>query len=399
MGRIAKAISGIVLGTSLALGGCVSNSGNANESTDIFFSENKQVKQYMKEGFNWLDSWECVQKGISLERAKSYSGVYKKYSLGARDIEELSSKNIPADVAGKLLGLGYNCYQSVGVLEKGLEGEQIEEGAKFAKYVFGGEYISILVKNKIPLEYFLKQKEMMSVLFMPEVYNSELKNSQLIKKSTREVYGDRIRLVKFSELEIKTEKDVGIPQDLFKAILLNSNSPRIAYEERFRTAVLNEGRRIGINDEKIKSDSAKEAVLDAAKIVRNRIDYLDVDHDKDFIRIFGKYLPHDRYFELGMGDCDKYAALTTAIFQIFKEMNPRLNNVYLSGGTSFGGILDFHEWNSVIVLENDKINVSHIDPTRFYSKKLIETQDGYINSKNFLSSFYTSVENYKGSLP
>lgn len=146
----------------------------------------------------------------------------------------------------------------------------------------------------------------------------------------------------------------------------------------------------GVQANELARLTAKQAVELAVNIVADRLTYLLVDEDQQFIDRYGKHLPIDRYLQIGRGDCDKYAAGVEVVFSYLKTQNPGLANVHVSRA-SLGGLTQAHAWNTVLLVGDGGIAVSHIDPTFNDNQGNLIAQRGFHVSKNqkeFVARFY-----------
>jgi len=167
----------------------------------------------------------------------------------------------------------------------------------------------------------------------------------------------------------------------------------ISNPDRFHSEVLTLADRLGYGRERIARLKPRELVELSSKIVGKKLRYHDVDHDRTFIEEYGKDLPVDDYFHIGKGDCDKYADLTIAIFNLLKPPDPRLRNVHLT--RNFGGNALRHAWVAIVVPESPgKISMSHIDPTNADNGGQLEANPVHVN-RRFFEFRCLSLMNYR----
>lgn len=221
-----------------------------------------------------------------------------------------------------------------------------------------------------------------------------IKPKDITNKKTFEVYGTNIAYHDFSSWEIsQSKKEIKLPKDI--AYLLAVNGPNIQDKQSFRQDVMDAAHKLGYSEDMISQLSPKEAIMLAVDITAERITYRLVDNDKEFIIKHGSFLPHDVYFSLGEGDCDKYSAITSAIFSLFREINPKLQNVYMADKAAGGkGHLEMeHSWNSILVLEGNTLNASHIDPTFYDSQNdhLLDAGNEHVNKFAFAGDLYQGL--------
>jgi len=176
----------------------------------------------------------------------------------------------------------------------------------------------------------------------------------------------------FSEIDfdsIPIEK-IKLPSDLggLDRHLLHGKSyggfkPKISNAETLKKLIFAEASKLDYDIKRISALSAKDAIMLSVEIVASRMKYHLVDSDHDFIVKHGSHLPIDEYFELGLGDCDKYSGALMAVFELIKKNNSNLENVYVT--RDLGGLSIPHSWNNITLLTKDKVILTHIDPT-FY---------------------------------
>jgi len=214
----------------------------------------------------------------------------------------------------------------------------------------------------------------------------------------RERYGKYIIYYHFSEISdnLTSNQQIELPKDLKKYLSDKWNNPKIENCTRFEEEVWQEAAKLGYSPEKLKTPSVKDAIMAAVEIVGSRLTYYDVDIDMEFIKEHGEFLPNDVYFHLGLGDCDKYRDAIIAVFALIKELNPGLQNVYLSN-EELGGNFCRHAWVSVLILQEDCLILSHIDPTFYDNDGSLEAEDGFhitLKHNIFLTKFYDKLVNY-----
>jgi hypothetical protein len=164
----------------------------------------------------------------------------------------------------------------------------------------------------------------------------------------------------------------------------------------FDRMILEGAKARGLDAEKLAQLEPREAVELAVSIVCDRLSYLLVDTDREFLGRYGAFLPIDRYLQIGQGDCDKYSYAVAHVFDFLKAGNPKLANVYVTAN-AVGGAADLqavHAWSSVVVVGTDGITVSHIDPTAYdKSGKLAGERGVHVadSAAGFLGDFYADV--------
>ncbi len=173
----------------------------------------------------------------------------------------------------------------------------------------------------------------------------------------------------------------------------------ISDPERFSNAIFSSANKMGFDKESISTLDPKELIDLSYKIITERITYADVDSDPEFAKKHGEqFLPIDKYFYLGEGDCDKYAHLTIATFNLLKNINsdPKIENVYLS--REFGNVAQPHAWVSITINESpDKLSLSQIDPTFYDSMGEIEACEFHVNRDHFEFRVLNELRHYTQS--
>lgn len=213
--------------------------------------------------------------------------------------------------------------------------------------------------------------------------------------TTREKYGQNIIYYDFSKIPLDSlilDEEIALPTDLKKFLDDDFNNPKIQDPQQFEQTFWKETDKLGFTADKFKEMTVLQAIKTVVKIVGARITYCDVDGDTNFTKTYGQHLPIDVYFELGLGDCDKYRSATIAAFKIIKPLNPRLKNVYLST-EELGGNTQLHAWVSVVIPQQDRLILSHIDPTFYDNGGKLEADDFHITLRNniFLARFYREL--------
>lgn len=212
--------------------------------------------------------------------------------------------------------------------------------------------------------------------------------------STLERYGKNIIYYDFSKIpdNLVLDRKIELPEDLKEFLNYVINNPRIETPSRFEQEFWEEAHKLDYTLDKLKNASVKEAVMAAVKIVASRFTFCYVDKDEVFIKEFGAHLSKDVYFHLGLGDCDKYREATIAVFKIIKRLNPKLQNVYLST-QRLGGNVRGHAWVSVVILQDSRLILSHIDPTYYDNGSKLEADEYHICLEHniFIAYFYKAL--------
>jgi len=212
------------------------------------------------------------------------------------------------------------------------------------------------------------------------------------------------------------------PADLRKAVLVPLDN--LADPERFEHRVLGILWHKGIGGDRIGSLSPHRAVLLAVQTVVDRMTYAHVDILPEYKALREKYgglhRAVDVCFEIGKGDCDKYAALVAHVFDILKRRNPGLHNIYvvpyaIGADHTPADRRATHAWNSILLLGKKEIYVSHIDATdcdaalayaRHWREAIdkndppgLEAEETHIKPAHFLANFYWDLRDYRAALP
>lgn len=191
---------------------------------------------------------------------------------------------------------------------------------------------------------------------------------------------------------------VEIPNDLESLVSRLADGASLSNPDRFHNEVLQLSNEMGYSKERLSQLRPSELIRLSVDIVGNRLEYFDVDKDDEFIRKNGEHLPVDSYFYIGKGDCNRYANLTIATYNLLKSINsdPSVRNVYLT--RNFGGNGGFHAWVSVVVaISPNQIFVSHIDPTYYDSIGKLEADSEHVNPDHFEFSALYWMGRYRQS--
>jgi hypothetical protein len=398
MKKIVRWLAASVIGAgslifhALTINGCLKANEDGMSWADKDLLKERKIPQekvapFIKQGFSLSESMILVDDKADANKTSPYFYVYKKHKLALFELKRLSQKGISPEIADKVLSFGFSSYDLETILNKKIP---IQEAARYRKAGCSLYETSDLIESNIPLDYYSKRKDYLSCYEIEKVINSPFRDSKISTKSAKELYGDNVNYYDFGKLDFSgNEEIVELPKDLVKMMALRNMGPRIRNPDKFRSQVLETASSIGYKEEDFKNLVARAAIMAAVKIVDKKIKYFDVDGDANFTKKYGEHLPHDEYFDIGEGDCDKYSALTQAIFQMIKEGNPHLNNVYVA--SSIFGNPQLHEWNTVFVARKDRLDFSQIDPTRYQVGKF-EASDELIDKKNFRIKLYKFIE-------
>ncbi|MBI4837328.1 MAG: hypothetical protein HY813_02915 [Candidatus Portnoybacteria bacterium] len=221
------------------------------------------------------------------------------------------------------------------------------------------------------------------------------------KTTVSERYGENIFYKNFSDITQKLIPGqlIEVPVDLAEYFI--ARSPKVADLKRFEKEFWEEAGELGYTKQELQTADAPEVIMAIVETVASRITYFNVDGDKNFKARYGKdLLQMDTYFHLKLGDCDKYRDITIALygiiknsFDVVKKRNPNLTNVYLSV-EKLGGIIRNHAWVTIVILREDSLIISQIDPTFYDSTDVLEAENGYhiiLDQNAFRAYFYQGL--------
>lgn len=225
-------------------------------------------------------------------------------------------------------------------------------------------------------------------------------------KEEMKQYADRVVYRDFSKINFDSipVQKVKIPDSLECNLKYSVwHKHQMSDKSKLRRIALEQANSLGYDIEKIKKLSIREFIIMCADIVAKRLEYReDVDDKKgEFAAKYGYRLPIEEYLEIGLGDCNKYAAGMVWIFDTLKEMNQNLENVYM-GYKDWGGNWNWtnHDWNSIVFLTKDGIILTNIDPTRYDAYGILEGKRGEHISENdleILAFFYRGIGDFDRS--
>jgi hypothetical protein len=214
-------------------------------------------------------------------------------------------------------------------------------------------------------------------------------------RPTRLIYGLNIIYYDFYKIPVESlnfNEEIPLPADLDKFFNNNLWNPKIENFKELDSLFWAEASLFNLTPEKIKYMGFKEVIKVIVDIIAYKMNYFNVDLDTNFTKKYGSNLPIETYFKLGLGDCDKYRDLTIALFSLVKPLNPNLKNIYLSTERLGGKILP-HAWVSIIILQKNRIILSHIDPTFYDNNNPLEATDFHLHLRNdvFKADFYRGL--------
>ncbi len=279
----------------------------------------------------------------------------------------------------------------------------IDELRRFYRAGFSPFEGAILMKEKVPLEYAVKKKDILKPYQIESAYYSRYRDLQTSDKTVRQVYGPKgIVYTRFSDLELKSsesEELVPVPKDLFRYFVDSSHVPITKDFERFREIFLAEARaETGATNEELFKKDAVDSICLSAVVACRRLKYKRVDSDPEFVQKYGSLITVERSLEIGEGDCKRHAWTVQLGFAVLKERNPRLKNIHVT--SKLGGVMDLsriHEWNTVIHFTKDKngkpiMLCSQIDPTFFNNYGgALSVDERHLDKDNFVPNVFRDL--------
>lgn len=214
------------------------------------------------------------------------------------------------------------------------------------------------------------------------------------EKNVKDLYGYKnVYLKNFYDLEFEdANKKYDMPYDLEGIIEGSSffkSRIRISNPERFKKKVLEITENLSYAEEDISNLTPEESLNLAALVVAENYDFKLVNYE-------GKSI--DEIFEIGKAKCTDYTLSVIAVFNLFKEMNPSLKNVYVVDHHFCRYI--GHAWNTIIILGNGGIQVSYMDSTWYDTKDaedLNATDKWHIDFEKWRSQFYEELRDYSSA--
>jgi len=236
-------------------------------------------------------------------------------------------------------------------------------------------------------------------------------------------YGRQVRYVHLYAMPWKRRcPSAEPPADLRKAVLtpLDNLADPKGFEERILGMLWHKG----IGGERLASLPPRRALLLAVQTVVDQMTYATVDTLPEYEALRekhgGLHRAVDVCFAIGKGDCDKYAALVSHVFDILKRRNPGLRGIYvvpypIGADYTPADRRATHAWNAVLLFGEDTLYVSHIDATdcdralanaRHWSEAVdeddppgLEADESHIDPAHFLANFYWDLRDYRAALP
>ncbi len=211
-------------------------------------------------------------------------------------------------------------------------------------------------------------------------------------------YGKNIEYQDFSKIDFSSlnKNKIPVPRKLKEKLKLSRYVTHVEKPELLEELIMKEVKKLGVKKTEIADLQPKEAIMLSMDVAAESLDYFRVDKDKEFIAKHGKHLPMEKCMQLGKGDCDKYTNIAVLSFNLFKKNNPKLNNVYLLEDSV--GPEQAHAWVTLVILDNNEIITSALDPTFYDSKKELEGEKGIhtpYNESERVSDFYRLMRDFE----
>jgi len=233
-------------------------------------------------------------------------------------------------------------------------------------------FLGIYACTRKPEEESIPEKE------TPKEIVSEPEEPIEEKLSPKEMLYKELVYMDYSSIDFEVPKEKIIWPNYFYV-----NEPRIKNSGKLEEIIYNEAIRLGYSKEKLNTLSIKDVIDLSIEIVCNLLEPYDVDWDKEFLIKYGEYLPIEEYLGIGLGDCDKYADALKAVFDIIDKDNPNTDLIFLFSGRT-GGYVIPHRWNVICFKTDDKLVITHIDPTFYDVYGDLEAEIGYHFPNNHL---------------
>lgn len=207
----------------------------------------------------------------------------------------------------------------------------------------------------------------------------------------KDVYGyDSVHLKDFYDLTFEnTDKNYKIPTDLEEAIDLGNvgrRSLELENKEEFRKKILGIAEELEYSEKKIKSLQPLEALELVGNIVVENYEYKQINYD-------GKTI--DQIFETREIKCTDYMYSVIAVFDLMKEMNPNLNNVYVR--THLFSRYIGHAWNTIVVMGKKDVQIAYFDATWYDTEEAENfnaTDRWHIDFERWRSQLYADLGDY-----
>ena len=200
---------------------------------------------------------------------------------------------------------------------------------------------------------------------------------------------ERVSIKRLEEIDFKDEEKVCLPGDLED--LINSCIINQEYKdkEKFRRRLY---RKYGLSKEAVGGMMPYELLMKCAEIVADNISYQD-DADPKLNGLFEDDFDLERE---NKGDCNKYAHTMIYVFNLLKEHNPRLRNVYVGKGTFARARA--HDWNAVFVISEGDLQIGMLDITFSDNNGRLDGFNEYHVSKFWRANFLSGIRDYETAL-
>ncbi len=275
------------------------------------------------------------------------------------EIEILNSQGVSLETAEKGISMGYSLADLRYINEN-----DFERGIDFKKAGFIGPHISLFLEYNIPPDFAKDYRLSDSPLTLCKMHKAGVR-----KISKQPVADYQISYKDFSELDANSE-DTEVPIELARFIGKVPYNINIKDKKEFEELVCSEARKLGLE-----MSNTKQIIKNSAEIVAHRLEWKDVDKDH---LARGIKKSHDWYFNEGVGDCDKYASLVSAIFNIFNKDR----GVYVLPFPLVKN-LEEHCWNTIVVIRKNKLVFSDIDATFYDTQGKLEAGEFHIDRRNY----------------
>jgi hypothetical protein len=215
-----------------------------------------------------------------------------------------------------------------------------------------------------------------------------------------DAYRKNIEYQNLSEIDFTSlqEEKVPIPKELeMKIKYRKEHFFRIKNQKLLEELIFEEVEKLGVKKAETTSLHPEKAIKLSMEVTASVFDYFLVD-GKEFIAEHGASLPIEEYMQLRQGDCDKYTDVAVLAFNLFKENNPHLKNIYLLNDSV--GPIEKHIWVTAVMLDNNRIITTSLDPTFYDNGNGLEGKEGTHIPKNNLvrlADFYSLLEDTKGA--
>lgn len=211
-----------------------------------------------------------------------------------------------------------------------------------------------------------------------------------VETKLKDVYGyENVYLKNLYDLTFEdTDETYKLPSDLEKAIGLDFREKNIELRDKakFEREVFGIAEKLGYSKEKIKSLQPLEALELVGYIVAENYEFKFINYSDKTI---------DEIFEARRIKCTDYMYSVIAVFDIIKEINPRLNNVYVT--THLFCRYIGHAWNTIVVMGKEDVQVAYFDATWYDTGETEDfnaTDKWHIDFERWKSQLYADLGDY-----